>query len=73
VLYYGKACDLGDISGCRTDGKLAKNEEEKSKWYNKGCDLSDLDSGFEVDRQKLARRRANTRYKKGTHRVPFCF
>ncbi|WP_299789624.1 DUF3859 domain-containing protein [uncultured Shewanella sp.] len=51
VLYYAKACDLGDISGCRMAGKLAKDEEEKSKWYNKGCDLNDLDSCLEVDRQ----------------------
>jgi len=51
VLYYGQACELGDISGCRMAGRIAKDEEVKSKWYNKGCDLSDLDSCLEVDRQ----------------------
>lgn len=50
ILYYGRSCDLGSASGCRTAGNLAESKEEKEEWFNKGCDLKDLDSCLEVDR-----------------------
>lgn len=50
VLYYGRSCDLGSASGCRTAGNLAESDEGKAEWFNKGCDLKDLDSCLEVDR-----------------------
>ncbi|QPG57594.2 DUF3859 domain-containing protein [Shewanella eurypsychrophilus] len=49
ILYYGRACDLGDISGCRRAGQMSEGDSE-AKWYNKGCDLRDFDSCIEVGR-----------------------
>jgi len=49
-LYYGKGCELGDISSCCIAGRLAKDKTKQAYWYNKGCDLKDLDSCLEVDR-----------------------
>ena len=43
-------CELGDISSCRLAGRLAKDKTKQAYWYNKGCDLKDLDSCLEVDR-----------------------
>ncbi|NAX22741.1 hypothetical protein [Vibrio sp. V39_P1S14PM300] len=49
-LYYQRSCDAGYASGCRTAGQTAQVQEEKDAWFNKGCDLKDLDSCLEVDR-----------------------
>lgn len=48
VLYYGRGCELGDASSCRTAGKIAKDETEQKKWFEKGCELKDLDSCLEI-------------------------
>ena len=48
VLYYGKGCDLGDASSCRTAGQKAEDEEQKKMWFGKGCKLKDLDSCLEI-------------------------
>ncbi|WP_070962560.1 hypothetical protein [Vibrio sonorensis] len=50
ALYYKHSCEIGYASGCRTAGQLASDQDEKDAWYNKGCDLKDLDSCLEVDR-----------------------
>lgn len=49
ILYYGRACELGDISGCRRAGQMSEDDNE-AKWFNKGCDLRDFDSCIEVGR-----------------------
>ncbi|NRB24272.1 DUF3859 domain-containing protein [Shewanella sp.] len=49
ILYYGRACELGDISGCRRAGQMSEGDSE-AKWFNKGCDLRDFDSCFEIGR-----------------------
>ncbi|WP_049791099.1 DUF3859 domain-containing protein [Shewanella violacea] len=49
ILYYGRACEFGDLSGCRRAGQMSEGDSE-AKWYNKGCDLRDFDSCIEVDR-----------------------
>lgn len=48
VLYYGRGCDLGDVSSCRAAGQKAKTAQEKKAWFTKGCKLKDFDSCLEV-------------------------
>ncbi|WP_028111763.1 DUF3859 domain-containing protein [Ferrimonas kyonanensis] len=44
ALYYGRGCELGDPSACRFAGRLAKDHQQKQRWYSLGCELNDTDS-----------------------------
>ena len=48
VLYYGRGCELGDASSCRTAGQKSTDDAEKHKWFEKGCKLKDFDSCLEI-------------------------